>query len=247
MASSMKHERTSATGNRQIVLMGERNPSIPAHAGIEASIALYQRDVDATIGSRWVSTAEVETGSLERLLGSAAGMWCVPGSPYKSTKGALRAIRYAREKQCVFLGTCGGFQHALMEFYQNVLGGKAAHEEMDAGAADPLIVKLTCSLAGVKARVLAVSGSWFAEILGNSESLEEFNCNYGLAGSFEPAFAGSGLEFVARDEAGQVRAFRLPAHPFFVGTLFQPERRALGGMLHPVVRAFLDHASQSPG
>ncbi len=210
-------------------------------------MALFQRDVDPTLAFRWVTTAEVEAGTPERMLGSAAGMWCVPGSPYESTDGALQAIRYAREQRRAFLGTCGGFQHALMEFCQNVLGGRAAHEEMDAGAADPLIEKLTCSLVGVKAKVRAVPGSWFAEIMGGSESWEEFNCNYGLAPAFEPAFAGSGLDFVARDEAGQVRAFRWPAHPFFAGTLFQPERAALGGVLHPVVRAFLTHASRSGG
>lgn len=230
-----------------MVLVGERDLSIPAHAGIEASMALYQRDVDPTLGFRWVTTSAVAAETPEQALDSAAGVWCVPGSPYESTEGALQAIRYAREQQRVFLGTCGGFQHALMEYYQNVLGGRAAHEEMEAGAADPLIVKLSCSLVGVKAKVLAVSGSWFAEILGGSESAEEFNCNYGLAASFEPIFTGAGLEFVARDVAGQVRAFRLPAYPFFVGTLFQPERRALGGVLHPVVRAFLNYASRNRG
>ena len=48
---------------------------------------------------------------------------------------------------------------------------------------------------------------------------------------------------VAHDEAGQVRAFRLKSQPFFIGTLFQPERRALAGSLHPIVRTFFLAAS----
>jgi CTP synthase (UTP-ammonia lyase) len=52
-------------------------------------------------------------------------------------------------------------------------------------------------------------------------------------------FRGSDLEFIAHDESGQIRAFRLSRHPFFVGTLFQPERKALAGLIHPVVNAFL--------
>jgi CTP synthase (UTP-ammonia lyase) len=79
-------------------------------------------------------------------------------------------------------------------------------------------------------------------MIGGVESIEEFNCNYGLAASFESIFAGSDLRFTAYDEAKQVRAFALVGHPFFVGTLFQPERRALVGVLHPIVRAFLQHA-----
>jgi CTP synthase (UTP-ammonia lyase) len=31
----------------------------------------------------------------------------------------------------------------------------------------------------------------------------------------------------------------LPAHPFFIGTLFQPERSALTGQSHPLIEAFV--------
>ena len=99
-----------------------------------------------------------------------------------------------------------------------------------------------CSLVGAKGRVLAVPGDRYSEILGAAESVEEYKCNYGLNGAAQAIFAGSGLNFVAFDEAGQVRAFRLAGHPFFFGTLFQPERRALAGSLHPLVRAFLESA-----
>jgi len=227
---------------RELILIGERDPSKAAHLGIEASIEIFRREVDPTMAFRWVATSEVATHGAAPVLASATGIWCAPGSPYESTEGALQAIRYAREKRRAFLGTCGGFQHALMEYCRNVLGREAVHQEMTADATNPLIVKLACSLVGEQARVIAVPGSFFAQLMGGAESIEEFNCNYGLAASLEPLFAGSDLKFTAYDEAKQVRAFQLTGHPFFVGTLFQPERRALSGALHPVVRAFLQHA-----
>lgn len=227
--------------HREIVLIGERDLAKRAHAGIEASLGIFQREVDPTLTFRWVSTVEIAATPLERSLASATGIWCTPGGPYESTAGALQAIRFAREQRRAFLGTCGGFQHALMEFCQTVLGRTAAHEESENAATDPLIVKLSCSLIGAKARVIAVPGTFFAEILGG-ESVEEFHCNYGLAPAFEPLFSDSNLKFVAHDEAGQVRAFQLANHPFFSGTLFQPERRALSGSLHPLVEAFLQQA-----
>jgi hypothetical protein len=52
-------------------------------------------------------------------------------------------------------------------------------------------------------------------------------------------FRGTNMIFVAHDEHGQERAFRLIGHSFFVGTLFQPERIALDGQIYPVVEAFL--------
>ena len=136
----------------EIALIGERDLSKRAHAAIEASMALYQRQAAPAITFRWVSTTEVAASTPERVLGSAAGIWCVPGSPYSSTDGALQAIRYARSTIARSSMPCGGFQHALMEFSQNVLGRKATHQEMQEEAENPLIVKLSCSLMGATAK-----------------------------------------------------------------------------------------------
>jgi CTP synthase len=54
--------------------------------------------------------------------------------------GALDAIRWARETGRPFLGTCGGFQHALIEFARNVLGIKDADStEMNPNTPNPVI------------------------------------------------------------------------------------------------------------
>lgn len=126
-----------------------------------------------------------------------------------------------------------------MEYAAGELGFTAAHQETAPDAGDPLIVKLTCSLVGAKAHIMAPKDGWYARQVGAAETVEEFNCNYGLSSQFETRFQGSKLEFVARDREGQVRAFRLTDHPFFLGTLFQPELCAHSGALHPLVEAFL--------
>lgn len=228
--------------HRGVALVGDRDLAKPAHAGIEASLELYRRDADSCLAYDWVSTRSMDTGSLPGVLRGATAVWCVPGSPYESTAGALNAIRHARTEGKAFLGTCGGFQHALIEYARNVLGRAAEHQEMTPTAKDPLIVKLRCPLAGAKGKVIATGSGNFASFLGAEASVEEFNCNYGFNEEFGDIFRGSELTFIAHDESGQVRAFRLTGHPFFIGTLFQPERRALAGSLHPVVRAFLSSA-----
>ena len=48
----------------------------------------------------------------------------------------------------------------------------------------------------------------------------------------------AGVVFSAHDDAGDVRALELPGHPFFLGTLFQPELAGDGTRAHPVIRAF---------
>jgi CTP synthase (UTP-ammonia lyase) len=228
----------------RLILIGQRDLAKPAHAGIEASIHRFNRETSATVTPVWMPADAIIEGTVASALHDAAGIWCTPGSPYRSTERALLAIRHARENQIPFLGTCGGFQHALMEYSRNVLGRSAAHQELDADAPNPLIVQLTCSLVGTKSTVLTEPGSWLATVLGGAQTTEEFNCNYGLSANLVPAFAGSDLRFIAHDELGQVRAFCLEHHPFFVGTLFQPERRALAGEPHPLVRQFLRHVAR---
>lgn len=228
---------------RHIILIGERNPAHVSHRGIEASLALYREQHDPALRFDWLGTTVITSTTVADLLRDAIGIWCTPGSPYASTEGALLAIGHARSTGCAFLGTCGGFQHLLMEFTQNVLGRPAEHAEMNPSAPDPLIARLSCSLVEVTGRIVATDRERFAALLGGDESIEGFHCNYGFNGNLADVFAGSALKFVAHDGEGQLRAVRLDGHPFFVGTLFQPERRALTGSLHPVVRCFLDAAA----
>ena len=47
------------------------------------------------------------------------------------------------------------------------------------------------------------------------------------------------LRIAARDGADDVRAIELDGHPFFIGTLFQPERSAFANRQHPLIRAFV--------
>ena len=167
-----------------------------------------------------MGTSAITADSVAEIFRDATGIWCAPGSPYENTFGALAAIKHARTTGKAFLGTCGGFQHALMEFAQNVLLRLADHAELTPAAANPLIVKLSCSLVGTQGRVIVPEPGRFADILGVGESVEEFNCNYGVNDRLVEIFQGSALRFVAHDEAGKVRAFRLEGHPFFAGTLF---------------------------
>ena len=80
-----------------------------------------------------------------------------------------------------FLGTCGGFQHALVELARSRAGIEdAAHEESDPDAADPVVRRLACSLYGELRTVTPVPGTRFAEICG-TEPFEGFHyCGYGL-------------------------------------------------------------------
>jgi CTP synthase (UTP-ammonia lyase) len=115
----------------------------------------------------------------------------------------------------------------------------AEHEESSPEAATLLINRLSCSLVGQTQLVRFTPGSQVATIYGQSEAMEEFRCNYGFNSSFAENFRSGALRFSGFDSAGELRVVELPAHRFFVATLFLPQMRSNVGHPHPLITAYL--------
>lgn len=229
---------TPADAPIRIALIGDRNPAVTAHVAIPRALALVAAETGIALLPEWVHTATLGSDCENRLHGFAA-FWCVPASPYTSTQGALAAIRYARERGRPFLGTCGGFQHALLEYARGVLDfTHAAHAELQPHADDPVVAPLACALVEESGSILLDPDSQLARAYGTLRIVEGYHCRYGLAPTWEQRLLHDRLRVTGRDPAGEVRAVELDGHPFFVATLFQPERSALAGVTPPVVRAF---------
>jgi CTP synthase (UTP-ammonia lyase) len=226
-----------------IALVGDHDPDVVAHRAIPKALGLASLSLGRTMDPVWVSTEQIADDE-EGALGNVDAIWCVPGSPYRSMEGALTAIRRARERQLPFLGTCGGFQHAVVEFARNVCGIVAADHAETSGDAHALVITpLACALRDVGGKVRFIEDSRLYGIYGPAEVQEEYMCGYGLNPEFRSTLERHGMHFSGFDPTGAVRALELPDHPFFVGTLFQPERAALLGRTPPLVRAFVHAAA----
>ncbi|MFE9093462.1 hypothetical protein [Streptomyces sp. NPDC007264] len=218
----------------RLALVGDRSPAVVSHTRIPLLLeALAERD-RLVLDAYWIPSEEAgDTGALHGF----DAVWAVPGSPYRSEAGVLAAIRGAREEGIPFLGTCGGFQHALLEYARTVCGlTEAAHAENDPDADDVLIEPLACSLVGHEAAVVVEPDSLAHSVIGSARTVERYFCSYGPSRHLDRLRA-HGLRFSGHDEEGQVRIAELPGHPFFLATLFQPELSGDGSRPHPVVRA----------
>lgn len=220
-----------------IGLIGDHDPAVTAHRAIPHALRLAARRHAVEISHVWVPTEEVR--STDRLR-AFDGIWCTPASPYRSMKGALLAIRHAREAGVPFLGSCGGFQHAIVEYARNVLGWENAdHAETAPDAERAVIAPLSCALVEVEADIHLLPGSRIAQAYGSAQAREGYRCRYGLAPAFREALLAGPLRATAFDTENDVRAVELAAHPFFVATLFQPERAALADRTPPLAAAFV--------
>jgi CTP synthase (UTP-ammonia lyase) len=226
-----------------VAIIGDFAPRIVAHQSIDECFRLAtESPYSLLIERKWIPTENILSSDGGQLKDFAA-IWCVPGSPYRNTDGALWAIQFARTHRVPFLGTCGGFQHALLEYARNVLHLRdAAHAETDPETSFPLLHRMQCSLVEKTQKIMPEPGSRFREFYGADSGTEGFHCSYGLNPKFESLFKNGPLRISARSEDGEVRGIELRDHPFFIGTLFQPERRALQGELHPIIAAFFKAA-----
>src|SRR5881296_3229482 len=164
----------------RIALIGEYNPEVRAHVAIPKALKLAAEALACAVEPVWVATPLLDRNA-EKQLSAFDAIWCVPNSPYASMEGALRAIRYARESGRPFLGTCGGFQHALIEYARNVLGlAGADHAESNPDASLLFVTPLVCALRGERGTILLKEGSRARAIYGMGEIVEEYNCSFGL-------------------------------------------------------------------
>lgn len=227
----------------RIALVGDYNAQVTAHQAIPVALGLVAEAEQVAIDFTWLPTPQAH--DLTTLAGFD-GIWCVPASPYEDTEGALNAIRYAREHGVPFLGTCGGFQHAVIEYARNQLGWQdAEHAETAPEAKRAVISALSCALVEAADVIELIPGSRIAEAYGMLSTTQTYRCRYGLNEAFSQALLSGPLKVAGRDQAGDVRVIELQAHPFFVATLFQPEREALTGVAPPIVAAFVRAASQA--
>jgi CTP synthase (UTP-ammonia lyase) len=228
----------------RVALVGDRSATVRAHQRIPGLLAALRDRHGLPVDGYWVPTPDAEPPGA---VGGFDAVWLLPGSPYRSEAGALAAVRTAREDGIPFLGTCGGFQHALLEFARNVCGLTAARHAENDPEGDPddvLIARLSCSLAGREGRLRTTPGTLAERILGSRETVERFHCAYGPVPGPLPELEAAGLLFTAHDPDGEPRVAELPGHPFFLATLFQPELSGDGTVPHPFVRALAEAATR---
>ena len=217
-----------------IGILGDFNPEFPTHRELEAELARVQESV----AIEWIPT---DGGDALGKAASASGLWVIPGTPYKNDDVVYQAIRHARENEQPFLGSCGGFQYALVEFARNVAGiSDASHAETSPDNGEHVVHALSCSLIGEEREVHVQATTRLAEICGLESFIGHHYCNYGLADSYKEALAASGLVFNAYADDAGIEGFELPDNRFFIATLFQPQVGALAKkQQHPLIAAFI--------
>ena len=226
----------------KIGIVAEYSATYEPHVATSRAIEHSSEELGLAVSYEWISTVDVK----EAFFDVYDGLWVAPESPYKSMDKALRAIQSAREHGIPTLGTCGGFQHVMIEYARNLLGFEdAQHAEYDPYASRLFISQLACSLAGRALELLLAPNSRIAEIYGSRKVKERYYCNFSVNPEFIEPIRKGPIAITGSDAEGEVRVVEYPDHPFFIATLFVPQTLSKPNKPHPLVTAFLRAVSNT--
>ncbi len=223
-------------------VIGDFNPNYDTHAMTNEAFHHSADSLGVGVEVEWLPTPTLARDAGKKMAKFDAFL-CAPGSPYKSYEGALNGIRYARENDKPFVGTCGGCQHAIVEYARNVMGIKDAEHAEEHPDADTLFVThLTCSLVGKTEEVKVVPGTRAAKVYGAKSIMERFYCNYGLNPEKRRDIEAAGLCISGHDNGGEVRILEIPKARFYFATLYVPQASSTEAKPHPMITGMLKAA-----
>ena len=226
-------------------VIGDDHPEVAGYAAMREAIEHAAQALAVDVETEWLPTGVLRS-EVEADLAMYDALWCGPSGPYQNAGAALRAIRFARECGLPFLGTCAGFQQAVIEFARSVLGlEQADHAESNTDAALPVIAPLPVPLIERSATVVLDPASRVAQIYQRTVVAERYRCAFGLNPEYLAPLHRGGLRVTGVDEVGGASVLEYPEHPFFFATLFLPERSSRARAPHPLVTAFLRSATNA--
>lgn len=223
----------------KIAVLGDYDPSHITLKAINDTFGPLKKLLNMDIRFDWFNTDKFNYSMAFN--DGYAGLWVTPGSPYKDMENVLNAISYTRKNKIPTFGNCGGFQHMAIEFARNVCHiNNADHQETNPSGEELIIVKLACSLVE-QSEVLNIvrKDSILYQIIGKENFTGKYFCNFGMNGQYLKTLESSGLVCTAASEDGQMRAFEIRSHPFFLGTLFQPALSSSKNELDPIIVEFV--------
>ncbi len=244
----------------QIAVLGDFDRQKHSHWATEAALFHAASWLGFQIEPRWFPTDALDMHGAQDRLAHVDGIWGAPGSPFRSATGVLRGIEFARTRDVPYLGTCAGFQYALIEFTRNVLGLRDADTAENKPRSENIVITpVACGLPaqpemgkrnspalngdtpkmfGPNA-VHPVKGTLVHELCRSDALQGEYFCSFETNPDYVSRWEVAGLRVAARGPHNEMRAFDLPRHRFFLATLFQPQLSSTGEQPHPLILGYL--------
>lgn len=241
-----------ATRPLRVAILGDFDRSKHSHWATEAALFHAAARLGVEVEPCWFDTPRLERETTLAEVARCDGVWGAPGSPFRSADGMLRGLQYVREHDLAYLGTCAGFQYALIELTRNVLGiADADSAENNPAGENIVITPIQCEAPRPNAPRMSgaavarvVPDTLLARLCGATDLRGEYFCSFEVNSRFVTRWHGVGLRTAAIGGDGELRAFELTDKRFFLASLFQPQLSSVYSEPHPIVLGFLDECAR---
>ena len=217
------------------------------------STALVGRDLRID----WVNSEMLLDEDIAVRLGTAHGILVAPGFGARGIEGKIQAARFARERQVPFLGLCLGMQIMTIEFARFVFQSETpTSTEFDPETAYPVIDIMTdqrdVESKGGTMRLGAypcnlTPGTIAYKAYGVPLVYERHRHRFEFNNEYRDRLARAGLRVSGSSPDGKlVEIVELENHPFMLGCQFHPEFKSRPTRPHPLFRAFVRAAIETP-
>jgi CTP synthase (UTP-ammonia lyase) len=223
----------------RIGILGNFNPHYEPHYSMNACFDAVKDRFEY----EWLPTEMLDVNASlipDKYQGIVAG-----SGPYKSKTGVINGIRYARENDIPFLGTCSGFGYAVLEFGQAIFNLENVYHPYEAADLAPgetflQQLEFCCpDMHTINFRPLknTLTSKIYSEAI---EVHEESHCYYGIKNEMIDVFDKNGLVVSGRDDSGEPKIMEYNRNNFFIITLFLPQLKPGLTGPHPLLAAFLN-------
>lgn len=215
------------------------------HAGIANLAAVY---VD------YISSDELTAANAAERLGSYHGIILPGGFGHRGAEGMMAAANFALTKgiPCLMIGY--GMQLGVVEAVRSLLSLPDANSTEVNRLANPAVVAIprdrvdendgrqNARMGGMD--VVLTEGSRTAAIYGLTMVHERHGNRYEVDDAFLAPLHEVGVDFVGFSADGNYpEVFEIPAHPFYIGTIYHPEFLSRPNKAHPLFAAFIGAAA----
>ena len=206
----------------KIAIMGNMNPGYEPHFKMDRCFKELQQVIPFNF--EWVPTQNLEKDA-GQILKSFNGIIAGSG-PYQSKDGIINGIRYARQNNIPFLGTCSGFGYAILEFGQYLFQLPNVYHPYEMVEHDgPILLQPLNQCGGEMHTIIfePVHGSLTAQIYNETEVTEQSHCTYGIDAGVIERFEKACFAVSGYDKQHEAKIMEYKCNDFFVVTLFLPQ------------------------
>lgn len=213
------------------------------HAGYQEN---YKINID------YINSENLTEDNIDDILKNKEGIIVPAGFGKRATYGKVLALKYGREKNIPTLGIGLGMELMLVEYAKNILNIEDANsKEIDENTKNPIIILQEPSKDELYGGIMRL-GSFPIVLDKTSKTFnaykkevinERHRHRYAFNMKYENNFKNSNLKFIGINKEDNIlEIVELDNHPFYIGTLFQPEFKSRPLNPHPLFEQFIKSA-----